>query len=147
MLVAARMKTEVRNAFGKVIMTVEHEAANYLVYNNWMGYQTREGIITAANVSLEVIACHHYPHLLNDNTLVLGPWNHAVEWIAQDWTPRAIAAGLTHFAHIVSPESFAAPSAEAMAGSTAGRFRMRIFGNVPEARAWLRAARTDRAKA
>ncbi|MFD1468968.1 hypothetical protein ACFQ48_12095 [Hymenobacter caeli] len=135
------MKTEVKNAFGKVIMTAEYEPADNLVYNNWMGYQTREGIITAANAGLEIIAQHRCPYLLNDNTLVLGPWDHAVEWIAQDWTPRAIAAGLTHFAHVVSPESFAALSAQAMASGIAGSFQMRIFGGVPEARAWLRAAR------
>ena len=141
------MKTEVKNAFGKVILTVEYEAADNLVYNNWVGYQTREGIITAANAGLEVIARHRCPYLLNDNTLVLGPWDHAVDWIAQDWTPRAIAAGLTHFAHVVSPESFAALSAEAMASGVAGSFQMRIFGNVPAARAWLRAARQAAAKA
>ncbi len=134
------MKTEVKNAFGKVIMTTEFEASNNLVYNSWMGYLTREGVILAANAGLEVIARHRCPYLLNDNSAVLGPWDHAVDWIAQDWTPRAIAAGLTHFAHVVSPESFAALSAEAMAGSIAGSFQMRIFGRVAEARAWLRQA-------
>lgn len=134
------MKIEVKNVFGKVIFTAEYETADQLVHNEWFGYQTREGIITAANAGLEVIARHRCPHLLNDNTAVLGPWDHAVDWIAQDWTPRAIAAGLTHFAHVVSPESFAALSAEAMASGVAGSFEMRIFGGVPEARAWLRQA-------
>lgn len=134
------MKTAIKNAFGKVIMTAEYDAANRLVHNEWFGYQTREGIITAANAALEVIARHRCPHLLNDNTAVLGPWDHAVDWIAQDWTPRAIAAGLTHFAHVVSPKSFAALSAQAMASGIAGSFQMRISGSVPEARAWLRAA-------
>ena len=135
------MKTAIKNVFGKVIMTAEYDVADRLVYNEWFGYQTREGTIMAANAVLGVMARHgRCSRLLNDNTAVLGPWDHAVDWITQDWTPRAVAAGLTHFAHVVGPESFAALSAQAMATGTAGSFQMRIFGSVPEARAWLRAA-------
>jgi hypothetical protein len=135
------MKTEIKNAFGKTIFTAEYEAANRLVHQEWFGYQTRGGIIAASNGGLEVIARHRCPRLLNDNSAVLGPWDHAVDWLAQDWTPRAIAAGLTHCAHIVSPESFAALSAEALISSLGGSFEMRIFGSEPEARAWLHTAR------
>ena len=35
----------------------------------------------AANAGLAVIARHRCPNLLNDNTAVLGPWNHVVDWI------------------------------------------------------------------
>ena len=82
----------------------------------------------AANAGLAFIARHRCPNLLNDNTAVLGPWNHAVDWIAQDWTPRAIVASLTHFAHVVSPESFGALPAHAMASGIAGSFRQRTRG-------------------
>ncbi|QKG54294.1 hypothetical protein [Hymenobacter sp. BRD67] len=80
------------------------------------------------------------PYLLNDNTNLMGPWDHAVAWISEDWTPRAIALGLTHFAHVVSSESFAALSAEAMYTSIGTSFQMRIFGSRTEARHWLRDA-------
>ena len=32
------MKTVIKNAFGKVIMTAEYDATNRLVYNEWFGY-------------------------------------------------------------------------------------------------------------
>lgn len=131
------MKREVTNAFGKVFLTMEYEADNNLTYNNWQGYQTVESIMKGANIGLELMAQTRCPYLLNDNTHITGPWDHAVAWIAQDWTPRAMALGLTHFAHVVSPASFAALSAEALATSVGGSFQMRIFGSVPAARQWL----------
>ena len=134
------MKREVANAFGKVFLTMEYEPHNGLTYNNWQGYQTVESIRKGANVGLELMAQTRCPYLLNDNTHITGPWDHAVAWIAQDWTPRAMALGLTHFAHVVSPASFAALSAEAMVTSIGTSFQMRIFGSVPAARQWLRAA-------
>lgn len=67
-----------------------------------------------------------------------GPWDHALAWIAKDWTPRAIAADLTHFAHVVSPESFAALSAEAMVTKVGDSFQMRVFENLDAARQWPR---------
>lgn len=141
------MKKEITNAFGKIILTIEYDEVNRLVYNNWIGYLTREGVMTGANSCLKVLAAANCPYLLNDNTAVLGPWDHAVDWIAQDWTPRAIAQGLTHFAHVVSAESFAALSAEMMHASVGESFRMRIFGSLAEARQWLAQAQQVEASA
>ncbi|GAA4367277.1 hypothetical protein GCM10023185_39020 [Hymenobacter saemangeumensis] len=131
------MKREINNAFGKTFLTIEYDTQHHFVYNNWLGYQTRESIVTGANICIDVLTQHRCPYLLNDNRMVTGPWDHAVDWIANDWTPRAIAIGLTHFAHVVSPESFAALSAEMMHSSVGDSFQMRIFGSMPEAKAWL----------
>lgn len=135
------MKREVANAFGKVFLTIEYEPANKLTYNTWQGYLTLDSIMRGANIGLELLAETRCPYLLNDNTHVTGPWDHAVEWIATDWTPRAIALGLTHFAHVVDAKSFAALSAEALVSGVAGLFEMRIFGDVATARAWLQSVR------
>ncbi len=134
------MKKELTNAFGKVFLAINFDQTDGYWCNDWQGYQTLEGVMRGANTYLELMAERPNPYLLNDNTNVRGPWDHAVEWIAQDWTPRAIAQGLSHFAHVVSPESFAALSAEAMFASVGTVFQMRIFGNVAEARQWLREA-------
>ncbi|MDJ0367641.1 hypothetical protein QMK33_21045 [Hymenobacter sp. H14-R3] len=135
------MKKDITNAFGKVFISIDYDRANSLIYNDWRGYQTLESIMAGANACLGELQQFKCPYLLNDNTNVTGPWDHAVAWIAQDWTPRAMALGLTHFAHVVSPESFAALSAEAMFTSIGTSFQMRIFGSVPAARQWLREAR------
>ncbi|WP_151086887.1 STAS/SEC14 domain-containing protein [Hymenobacter baengnokdamensis] len=136
----AAMKKDLHNIFGKVSLSIEYDRANHLIYNDWQGYQTLESIILGANAYLDELVRYKCPYLLNDNTNLMGPWDHAVTWIAEDWTPRAIALGLTHFAHVVSSESFAALSAEAMFTSIGTSFQMRIFGSRTQARQWLRDA-------
>jgi hypothetical protein len=80
---------------------------------------------------LEVLRHHSCTRLLNYNRPVLDPWDHSTDWIA---------AGLTHFAHVVSPESFAALSAEMMLEKICRSFRMRTFENVEDTIAWLATA-------
>ncbi|MBT2557624.1 STAS/SEC14 domain-containing protein [Hymenobacter sp. ISL-91] len=134
------MMQELTNGFGKVYLTIAYEPANEWVYNNWVGYQTYAGIVAGANACLAPLLAHACPYLLNDNREVIGPWDHAVEWIVTDWAPRALAQGLTHFAHVVSPEALAAISAEAMHIGFGGRLEMKMFGDIDEAKAWLRQA-------
>ncbi|QJX48766.1 STAS/SEC14 domain-containing protein [Hymenobacter taeanensis] len=134
------MPIELTNGFGKVYLTIEYDAANRWVYNNWIGYQTFTGIIAGADACLFPLSENKCAYLLNDNRQVLGPWNHAVEWIATQWAPRAIEQGLTHFAHIVSPESMAAQSAESMFLGIGQRLEMRMFSDIEQAKAWLREA-------
>ena len=50
------------------------------------------------------------------------------EWIVTDWAPHATAQGLTDIANVVSSESLAALSAEAMQMVLSDRLQMRMFG-------------------
>lgn len=134
------MPTELTNGFGKVYLAIEYDAVNGWVYNNWIGYQTYTGIIAGADACLHPLRENACAYLLNDNREVIGPWDHAVEWIVTEWAPRAIAQGLTHFANVVSSESMAAQSAEAMRLGIEGQLQMRMFGDIAEAQAWLREA-------
>lgn len=134
------MKKEISNAFGKIFLTIEYFEKGNLIHNNWLGYQTLEGIMLGADQCIKVLSDYKCSYLLNDNRLVVGPWDHATDWIANNWTPRAIEAGLTHFAHVVSPESFAALSAETMSAKIDGLFQMQIFDDFNKARNWLLAA-------
>ena len=134
------MKTEMRNAFGEVFLTIEYHKASQLVYNNWVGYQTFPGVVAGANTCLSVIAEYKCPFLLNDNSKVVGPWDHALEWLTTDWAPRVRDAGLTHFAHVVSPDSFAAYSARNMHFDIGEQLQMRIFDSIIEGLDWLRAS-------
>ena len=138
------MRTELTNGFGKVYLTIEYDPTGPWVYNNWIGYQTFAGIIVGADECLHPLRENNCAHLLNDNRQVIGPWDHAVQWIVTDWAPRATAQGLTHFANVVSPESLAALSAEAMQVGLSDRLQMRMFSNLREAQAWLRQVQNGR---
>jgi hypothetical protein len=137
------MTTELKNGFGKVYLTTAYDATNGWVYNNWKGYQTLPGIMAGADACLIPLQKNACAHLLNDNREVIGPWDHAVEWIVSSWAPRATAQGLTHFANVVSPESLAALSAQAMQVGLSDRLQMRMFSNIEEAQAWLRSAQRE----
>ncbi|WP_192823623.1 STAS/SEC14 domain-containing protein [Rufibacter sp. LB8] len=130
------MKKELKNALGRTYLSIEYDAQTHTVTNNWVGYQTFESVVAGANECAQVLGQFNCPKLLNDNRQVSGPWNHAVEWIATDWTPRAIANGLRCFAHVVHPDSLAGISSEEMQQSVSG-FQMQIFGEIEEARKWL----------
>jgi hypothetical protein len=134
------MSQELINGFGKVYLTIQYDAANKWVYNNWTGYQTYIGIVAGADACLAPLQENRCAYLLNDNRQVLGPWDHAVEWVVTNWAPRAIAQGLTHFANVVSPESLAAGSARAMALGLEGQLQMHTFTTIEDAQAWLREA-------
>ncbi len=129
------------NGFGKIYQTIEYDRSNEWIYSNWIGYQTYAGIVVGANACLHLMRDNNCTLLLNDNREVVGPWDHAVEWIVTNWAPRAIAQGLTHFANVVSPESMAALSAEAMHLGIDGQLQMRSFGEMEQAQVWLRAVR------
>ena len=134
------MKKELKNEAGQIFLTIEFDALNQWVYANWSGYQTRASIRQGADTYLEILVQYNCPYLLNDNRLVAGPWSQVTEWITQDWAPRAIAQGLTHFAHVISPESLARLSAENLQHSISSSFQMQIFENPEKAKEWLRQA-------
>lgn len=131
------MKIELSNVFGKVFLIVSYDAKYDWITNTWMGYQTPESVIYGANTCLDFLKKYNCTRLLNDNQLVVGPWNHSTAWIANDWTPRAIAAGLTHFANVVSPEAMARSSALDMSVKIGDSFTMNIFDNIEVAKDWL----------
>ncbi|RZK31798.1 MAG: STAS/SEC14 domain-containing protein [Hymenobacter sp.] len=140
------MPTELTNGFGKVYLVIEYDAANQWVHNDWIGYQTYVGIVAGADASLLALRENHCAYLLNDNRQVIGPWDHAVEWIVSNWAPRAIAQGLTHFANVVSPEALAASSARSMSLGLNGQLQMQLFSEVAQAHAWLHAAQQHAAR-
>ncbi|QMU26584.1 hypothetical protein [Adhaeribacter radiodurans] len=131
------MKIELPNTFGNIFISISYDALHGWVYNNWRGYQTLESVMQGANACLEMIQKYRCFRLLNDNRQVVGPWDHATDWIAQDWTPRARALGLTYFAHVVSAESMARLSAEQMHVKISNSFQMQIFADYSLATEWL----------
>jgi hypothetical protein len=134
------MPTDLINGFGKVYLRIDYDAANHWVCNEWIGYQTYIGILAGADACLPPLLENNCAYLLNDNRQVIGPWDHAVEWIVTNWARRAIAQGLTHFANVVSPETMAAGSAQSMAIGLHGQLQMHMFDNVEAAHEWLHEA-------
>lgn len=131
------MKTELSNALGIIFFSTEYDHRHSWIYNSWKGYQTFDNVVAGANACLEELKKHSCQRVLNDNSQVSGPWDHANIWIKQTWMPQAIGAGLKYFAHVVSPNTLAEMSARDMHQNASGIFTMRVFDQLQEARNWL----------
>lgn len=129
---------ELSNATGRVFYTVEYDAANRWIYSNWIGYVSVENVMEGCNLGIDALKQTGCPNLLNDNRQLTGPWKEANDWIAQDWTPRALQAGLKNFAHITSPSVFGELSAVDLETRLDDiNFMLKVFKDADNASAWL----------
>ena len=106
---------------------------NY-IHCNWIGFQNKESIMKSGEKILELLEKKKCSKLLNDNTLVTGPWQEAAEWTVTNWFPRMEAAGLKHFAWIFSPNIFAELSAKKAMPKTGV---VSSFNDFDDAEKWL----------
>ena len=131
------MQYELKNTFDKVYLTREYDTRHNWYYNNWIGYITVEQVIEGASFYLQKLRETPSPKLLNDNRQLVGSWTAANDWIAQEWEPHAITAGLKWFALVVSPGTFAQLSAEAMSQRLSLGIETRVFEDIDQAKKWL----------
>lgn len=131
------MKQELTNPFGRVFLTFEEDAQNRWVYTNWMGYLTAENVKTGANAYTAALERAKFNCVLNDTRLIIGSWDHSIEWVVNEWAPRAARAGLKYFAMLATPETFADSSALSFAEKLTS-FEVEIFEDMGAAREWLR---------
>ncbi|MBF8964140.1 STAS/SEC14 domain-containing protein [Pontibacter sp. FD36] len=130
---------ELKSSTGKTYLTIHYDEQNKWVYNDWIGYVTPENVKQGSLAVLEAIKQHSAACGLNDNRHLVGRWDDSVEWIEDVWIPAAAEAGLQYYAHVANEDAFAAASSSNMLSRVQGRFEMRIFGGIKEARDWLTA--------
>lgn len=135
------MKKQLQNEKQEVYIEVEYLETEKILYSNWIGsYLSLEQVKQGCLLVLEEIKEHKCLLLLNDNRQLEGTWDEANEWIANEWMPQAIQAGLMKFAHILPEDLFAQLSAEFMednAKKVEGVFQLRMFNNQEDAEKWL----------
>jgi hypothetical protein len=115
-------------------LEISYDPEHRFMYCNWIGFQNQEMIMKSGAVILSLFPDMGISKLLNDNTLVSGPWQEAGEWTANVWFPDMMKAGLKHFAWIFPPDTYAVLSAlKAMPGSNV----VKSFNSYEEAYQWL----------
>jgi len=134
------MKQALINSFDKVYLTIEFDPANNWIYNNWVGVLPTERVIQGCQATIDFLQEHRTPLMLNDNREVIGSWNSANDWIAQNWVPQVITLGLRRFAIVLSPGIFGQTSAEEMVTRVGTQLEMRLFKDIELAQNWLREA-------
>ncbi len=122
---------------GRVYLTIDTDRANRWIAVNWQGYLTAESIQAGARAYTKTLAESGFSCVLNDTRDVRGPWEHSMDWVINEWTPAAAAAGLRYFAMIATPDSFAGDSAAAFYAQLTA-FQARVFADLNTAQEWLR---------
>jgi hypothetical protein len=91
---------------------ISYSDTEQVLYCDWIGVQDEAGLKRAGEMILTLLAAKKCSKVLNDNTRVIGPWYHSVNWTASTWFPDMIEAGLRHFAWVCSKDIFAQLSAK-----------------------------------
>ena len=113
---------------------ITYDEATKIMICNWIGFQNKESIMASGAVILDLVKKKGISKVLNDNTLVTGPWQDAAEWTSTVWFPEMIKAGLRHFAWVFSRDIFSQLSAKkAMPANDI----VKSFNDLEEARLWL----------
>ncbi len=132
---------KLKNEKQEVFIEVEYLEQKNTLYSNWIGsYLSVEQIKQGGFLMLDEIQQHKCVLLLNDNRQLEGVWDEANEWIATEWLPLMIQAGLMKMAHILSQDLFAQLSAEFFednAQNVENMFQLKMFNNQEDAEKWL----------
>ena len=132
------MQHSLKNSLNKVFFTLDYDQVNNWYFANWIGYASPENVKEGALFYLELMRENPCPYLLNSNQELLGSWDKANDWLQNVWVPQARELGLRYMAHILAPNIAAALSGQDLHRRVDGNFEMRIFGDIPKAKAWLK---------
>jgi hypothetical protein len=126
-----------RSFFNDEFISVDYDVNNRVIFANWKGYQTESTIKQGCEKILYAMMQFRCRRVLNNNSNVIGIWIPAATWLATDWFPRAITAGLSKFAWIYSPAASSRNFIDEILKLTAHTQIIRTFREVPAGIAWL----------
>lgn len=118
-------------------VTVYWDAGHGRVHVDWRNIPTDRTVHRGCEEMLVLLRQRGCHHVLNDNSNVVGPWNSSAQWVAEEWFPRMLAAGLTKFAWIQSPNSLSKFAARQSTAHNQDTGVIRLFENAQAAGAWL----------
>ena len=135
------MKKQLKDEQQTVFIETEYLESKKILYSNWMGsYLSVEQIQQGGYLMLNEIQQHNCILLLNDNRNLEGVWDEANEWIATEWVPQMVQAGLMKMAHMLSQNLYAQVSAvffEENTNKIENVFQLKMFDNQEDAEKWL----------
>lgn len=133
---------------GILCQTLEYDAQNQWGYCNWNHQNGNDFSVFDIGFDIIVAGCerminfvyeHKFNKYLNDNRTVKGAWDVLNPYLANEWAPRMVTAGIKYYATLNSPETFAELSSELMADNVNEvGLVMRNFSNPDEAVIWLK---------
>lgn len=119
-------------------IVIEYNSSDEWIYVNWRGYVSYETVTAGCEKILQCMQETECYRILNDNTNVEGIWSGASVWVAQDWFPRMLSAGLKCFAWVYSSSALSRLSMDKSIRNTEDPSYIKTFQNLEAAEDWLR---------
>lgn len=91
---------------------ITYDPETCILFCNWIGLQNADGLKKSGQIIMDNLKLKKCSKVLNDNTNVIGPWYHSVDWTSSTWFPEMIDSGLQHFAWVCSKDIFSQLSAK-----------------------------------
>ena len=127
----------VQNPSDNPICSMMFNTASRCIEVIWKMYATSLQLRFIHECLLDLIKTHRASRILGDDTALGIIHADDQAWIAADWLPRAIAAGLTAGASKAPATYFAEQSVRRIQASAPSGVRLGSFQNLSDARAWL----------
>ena len=126
-----------QNPSDNPICSMTFNAASHCIEVIWKMYATSLQLRFIHECLLDLIKTHRASRILGDDTALGIIHADDQAWIAADWLPRAIAAGLKAGASKAPATYFAEQSVRRIQASAPSGVRLGSFQNLSDARAWL----------
>lgn len=91
---------------------ITYDPVTGILFCNWVGIQDIDTLKNSGQIIMDNLKLKKCSKILNDNTHVIGPWYHSVDWTSSTWFPEMMDAGLKHFAWVCSKDIFSQLSAK-----------------------------------
>ena len=127
-----------KNSYQETDVTVSWDSIHNWVSADWRNMPSQQTVKNGCEEILKMLVSRQATTVFNDNRKITGPWVRASNWVADDWFPRMIAAGLKRFAWIESPVSTLSVISAKKSIRKNQDGVIRLFKEGSEAEMWLR---------
>lgn len=111
---------------------------NNWITAEWRNAPSQQTVIRGCEEIFKLLILKQASLVFNDNRKITGTWVRASSWVAEEWFPRMIAAGLEKFAWIESTSSTLSIISAKRAAQKNKSGVIKLFREAAEAEMWLR---------
>lgn len=119
-------------------VTVAWDPINNWVSTHWRNMPSKETVQKGCEKILKLLKEKKASSVFNDNSEIIGAWG-ASGWVAEEWFPLMISAGLRKFAWIESRNSALSVISAKRSQTKNQAGVIRLFNDGSEAEKWLKA--------
>jgi len=121
------------------VVEIYPDRDEYLIAN-YKGFHDKFSVKAGSKKILDTLKTNEnsFSKILIDDTDLLGVWDGAVEWIANEWFPMIERAGVKHIAVVYPKSTFTKVSVDNVASKIDAKIIFKAFNQTQSAIAWLR---------